>query len=52
MSRTNQVNIIKDHSRDYQVSFFKSQEEFAKALKEGTGAFEETGFIEELIEKE
>ncbi|MGK7376388.1 hypothetical protein ACSFXN_01025 [Planococcus sp. 1R117A] len=52
MSRTNQVNLTEAHTRDNQVIFFKSQEEFAKALREGTGAFEEPGFTEELIEKE
>ncbi|WKA57802.1 hypothetical protein QWY16_15045 [Planococcus shenhongbingii] len=52
MSRTNQVNIAEAHTIDNQVIFFKSQDEFAKALREGIRAFEETGFIEELAEKE
>lgn len=52
MSRTNQVSMTESHTTDNQVIFFKSQDEFAKALREGVGAFEETGSIEDLAEME
>jgi hypothetical protein len=52
MSRTNPVNVTEARPSDNQVIFYKSQEEFAKALREGAGAMEETGFTEELLEKE
>ncbi|MCP2033565.1 hypothetical protein L1279_000548 [Planomicrobium sp. HSC-17F08] len=52
MNRTNQVNVAESHTTENQVIFFKSQDEFAKALREGIGAFEETSSIEELTEME
>lgn len=52
MNRTIQVNGAEAHTLDNQVIFFKSQDEFAKALREGIGAFEETGSLEELAEME
>lgn len=50
MNRTNQVNMAEANTTDNQVIFFKSQDEFAKALREGISSFEETGAIEELVE--
>lgn len=46
MNQTNQVM----ESRSNEVIFFKSQEEFAKALREGSGSVEEKGLIVELAE--
>ena len=52
MNRTNQGTMAEAHTTDNQVIFFKSQDEFAKALREGIGAIEETGSVEELAEME
>lgn len=52
MNKANQVKAMETCTRDTQVVFFKSQEEFTKALREGTGAGEEIGFVEELGEEE
>ncbi|MGK7379603.1 hypothetical protein ACSFXN_17445 [Planococcus sp. 1R117A] len=52
MNQTNQIKAMETRTRDSQVVFFKSQEEFAKALREGTGAGDEIGFAEELREDE
>ena len=48
MSKVNQVKAMETPARDNQVIFFKSQEEFAKALRDGTGVGEESNFAEEL----
>lgn len=49
MNTTNQVKVME--SRSNEVIFFKSQEEFAKALREGIGAVEENGLAVELTEE-
>ena len=51
MSKTNQVKVMESRTREQQVIFFKSQEEFAKALREGAAPVEENGFMEEADEK-
>lgn len=45
MNKTHQAK----HMEEQQVIFFKSQEEFTKALREG--ASDENGFMEELGEE-
>lgn len=49
MNHANQVKVME--SRNTEVIFFKSQEEFAKALREGTGSAEEKGLVVELTEE-
>jgi len=51
MNQTNQVNTMETRTRNNEVIFFKSQEEFAKALREGIGSAEENGLVVELTEK-
>lgn len=50
MNNANQVKIMETRTKNNDVVFFKSQEEFVKALREG--AVEETGLTEELVEEE
>ncbi|QHJ70584.1 hypothetical protein [Planococcus halotolerans] len=47
MSKTIQAKVMEEQ----QVILCKSQEEFAKALREGTATAEENGFMEETDEK-
>lgn len=49
MNPTTQTKVMETRIND--VIFFKSQEEFAKALREGTGSVEETGLAVELTEE-
>lgn len=49
MNHANQVKIME--SRNNEVIFFKSQEEFAKALREGIGLAEENNLVVELTEE-
>lgn len=49
MNPTNQVKVME--SRNDEVIFFKSQEEFAKALREGIGSAEENGLAVELTQE-
>lgn len=49
MNPTTQTKAMETRIND--VIFFKSQEEFAKALREGTGSVEETGLAVELTEE-
>lgn len=51
MNNVNQVKAMETRTRNNQVIFFKSQEDFAKALREGTGSLEEAVHIEELVEE-
>jgi hypothetical protein len=43
MNNASQVKVMGDQ----QVIFFKSQDDFAKALREGTGSIDQVDFIEE-----
>ncbi len=51
MNKTNQAKVMDSRPREQKVIFFKSQEEFAKALREGAATGEEKGFKEELGEE-
>lgn len=51
MNHANQVTVLETCTRNNEVIFFKSQEEFAKALREGIGSIEENGFVVELTEE-
>lgn len=50
MNNINQVNAMETRTRNNDVIFFKSQEDFVKALREGS--VEETGLTEELAVEE
>lgn len=52
MNKANQVNTMEMRTKENQVIFFKSQEEFVKALRDGTGIGEEIGFADDLLEEE
>lgn len=52
MNNANQVNAMENRTKNNQVIFFKSQEDFAKALREGIGSVEEAGITDELVEEE
>ncbi|MCJ1908293.1 hypothetical protein [Planococcus ruber] len=49
MNATTQTKVMETRIND--VIFFKSQEEFAKALREGAGSAEENGLAVELTEE-
>ncbi|CEG22045.1 hypothetical protein BN1080_00965 [Planococcus massiliensis] len=49
MNPTTQAQVME--TRIHDVIFFKSQEDFAKALREGTGSAEENGLAVELTEE-
>lgn len=49
MNPTNQAKVM--GSRNDEVIFFKSQEEFAKALRECIGSAEENGLAVELTQE-
>jgi hypothetical protein len=51
MNNSIQLNTIDTLTRNNQVIFYKSQEEFAQALREA-GSFEENGLAEDLFEEE
>lgn len=51
MNNTSQVKVMETRTRNNEVIFFKSQEEFAKALREGIGSAEENGLVVELTEE-
>ncbi|MGI2327645.1 hypothetical protein [Planococcus sp. YIM B11945] len=47
MNNASQVKVMGDQ----QVIFFKSQDDFAKALREGTGLVEQVDFTDEQVEE-
>lgn len=51
MISNNQAKVMESRTKEPQVIFFKSQEDFAKALREGAATTEENGFMEELGEE-
>lgn len=51
MNQTNQVNTMETRTRNNEVIFFKSQEEFVKALREGIGSTEENSLAVELTQE-
>ena len=52
MSKSSQMKVMEARSKDNQILFFKSQEDFAKVLREGVGAGDEIRMSEELMEEE
>ncbi|MGO1057726.1 hypothetical protein ACTL32_01215 [Planococcus sp. FY231025] len=51
MNNTIQANTMDTRTRNNQVIFYKSQEEFVQALREA-GSLEEIGSAEDLLEEE
>lgn len=49
MNQVNQTSVME--TRIHDVILFKNQEEFAKALREGTGMVEENGLAAELTKE-
>ena len=52
MSKTSKIKVMETRAKDNHILFFKSQEDFARALREGVGTSEENNFTEEIMEEE
>lgn len=52
MNKINQLKAMENRTGEDHIFFFKSQEEFTKALREGVGAADGIGFSEEVAEEE